>query len=95
MPEAFSADLPLSEVIGQLDHCSRIHDDKKTRSRLISFLADPTDWTESRLQDEVENAVATQVQMWRMPALVHLQARFDKREIHIPMTGSAALTIKF
>lgn len=94
VPEAFSAELPLSEVIGQLDHCALTHDDKKTRKRLTSFLADPSAWSEGRLQEEVENAVATQGQMWKIPALIHQQERFDRKAIHIPMTGPAALKIR-
>jgi hypothetical protein len=92
MPEAFSTDLPMSEVIGQLDHCHRIHPDKNTRGRLKSFVDDQANWTEGSLQDEVENALDKLPgnQMWRMSALIHQRARFDKKTIHIPMTGQSA-----
>ncbi|MBY3433649.1 hypothetical protein HFN89_05750 [Rhizobium laguerreae] len=93
MPEVFSDELPSSEVIGQLDHCSRVHPDKTTRERLNSFVCNPAGWTECGMQDEVDNALSNtpDIEKWKVPALVHQQRRFDSKAIHIPMTGSGAL----
>lgn len=94
MPEVFSADLPIGDALGQLEHCTRADRlPKALRNRLISFLSDEANWTEERLHDEVDHVLSQvpEQQRWMVRAIEHQQARFEARTVYVQMSSSPSM----
>ncbi|MCZ7860946.1 hypothetical protein O9X98_05970 [Agrobacterium salinitolerans] len=90
-PEVFSTELPMSDVVGQLEHCSRLlHLPEPLRNRLLVFLSNDGNWTEELLHDEVNHVLSSvpENQRWMVRALEHQQVRFEARTVHVPIAKS-------
>ncbi len=92
MPEVFSPEAPVLDILYQLKACSRIKSSpEEITSRLEAFTKAPEEWTEENIYGEVERLLDTlpEISHWFVENLAYEKRRYDEREIVPPVTISS------